>query len=63
MHSVKLMLAGLIGFLLSLTDNADAAITLPTDFDVAGVETIAGLMIAALAIIWVAHKVKAFVGR
>jgi len=40
--------------------SASAAITLPTALDVAGVESIAGLMIGALALIWVARKVVSF---
>ncbi len=53
----------LVGAVVLGAQNAVAAITLPTDLDVTAVETMAGLMIGALAVIWVARRVVSFLGR
>ena len=63
MKKINSLVLALVLSLLVLVNQAQAAITLPTTLDVSDVETAAGLMIAALALIWVAHKVKGFFGR
>lgn len=49
-------------FVFLFAARVDAAIAMP-DFEVSAVEAIAGLMIAALAVVWVAEKVLDFVWR
>ena len=63
MNKINSLVLALVLSVLALVNQAEAAITLPTTLDVSDVETAAGLMIAALALIWVAHKVKGFFGR
>jgi len=63
MRKINSLVLALVLSVLVLVNQAQAAITLPTTLDVSDVETAAGLMIAALALIWVAHKVKGFFGR
>jgi hypothetical protein len=52
-----------IGLFLGLTISSFGAITLPAKLDVSPIESLAGLILGALAIIWVVRKVIAFMGR
>lgn len=49
--------------LLGATQAAFAALTLPASLSVADMETVAGLLIVAVAAIWVMRKVIGFFGR
>lgn len=52
-----------VGLFLGLTAFSFGAITLPAKLDVSPIESLAGLILGALAIIWVVRKVIAFMGR
>lgn len=60
---MKKALAGVIGTVGLLASNAHAAITLPTALSVADVETLAGLVIAGLAVMWAIRKVIKITNR
>lgn len=40
-----------------------SAVTLPTSLDVSPIESLAGIMLVALATIWVVRRVLGFMGR
>lgn len=59
----KLKTLGVTGIGMLLAMPAHAAVTLPTALDVADVETMAGLAVAGLAVIWGIRKIIKIVNR
>lgn len=61
--SVKGKVLSAIGFVSVAASSANAAVDVSTvTLDVTSVETLAGVILGALAIIWVARKIIGFLG-
>lgn len=60
--TMKKLLYGVLG-IIGASGAAHAALTLPSDMSVTSVETLAGLVIAGLAVMWGIRKVIKTVNR
>jgi hypothetical protein len=60
---MKNLVYGIFAALFIFVSNASAELTLPTALDVGDVETVAGLVIAGLAVMWGIRKVIKLTNR